>query len=236
VGEPWNLLARAEGIGRTVVTGPDIWSTKPEKVLAVSKEWADRHPRTHQALLRALIRAARWLDDPVNGEHAAAILAAPGYIGVDAALIAASLPGAEQVDRAPDRNGRPVVNPSCFFASAATFPWRSHAMWMITQMYRWGQLYQPVDIGAAAESVYLGEVYREVATQIGIDMPAVDVKTEGEHATPWTLSAATHPIHMAADAFMDGRHFDPRRCVDYLQGFDIRTFQVDIDSVASRNP
>jgi nitrate/nitrite transport system substrate-binding protein len=235
VGEPWNLLARAEGIGRTVVTGPDIWSTKPEKVLAVSKEWADRHPRTHQALLRALIRAARWLDDPVNGEHAAAILAAPGYIGVDAALIAASLPGAEQVDRAPDRNGRPVVNPSCFFASAATFPWRSHAMWMITQMYRWGQLDRAVDIAAVGASVYLGGLYREVAMQLGIDAPTVDVKTEGAHDAPWTLNEATQPIPMAPDTFMDGRRFEPLHCVDYLRSFDIGTVRADVDAVSTLN-
>lgn len=235
VGEPWNLLARAEGVGRTVVTGPDIWSTKPEKVLAVGKEWADRHPRTHQALLRALIRAARWLDDPVNGEHAAAFLSAPGHIGVDAALITASLPGAEQVDRAPDRNGRPVVNPGCFFASAATFPWRSHAMWMITQMYRWGQLEQPIDIGALAGSVYLGGLYREVAAQIGIDAPAIDVKIEGAHAAPWMLTDSAHPIPMAPDAFMDGRHFDPSHCVEYLQDFEIRALRTDIPMIAGLN-
>jgi len=235
VGEPWNLLARAEGIGRTVVTGQDIWRNKPEKVLAVGREWAERHPRTHQALLRALIRAARWLDDPVNGEHAAALLSAPGYIGVDATLIAASLPGAEQPDRAPDRNGRPVVNPSCFFASAATFPWRSHAMWILTQMYRWGQLEQPIAIGALAGSVYRGGLYREVAAQIGIGAPAIDVKIEGAHSEPWMLAEATHPIAMAPDTFMDGRQFDPAHCVEYLQGFDILALRTGIDAVAAAN-
>ncbi len=236
VGEPWNLLARAEGVGLTVITGQDIWRNKPEKVLAVSKEWADRHPRTHEALLRALIRAARWLDDPVNGEHASALLSAPGYIGVDAALIAASLPGAEQPDRAPDRNGRPVVNPSCFFASAATFPWRSHAMWIITQMYRWGQLERPVDIGAVAGSVYLGGLYREVAGQIGIEAPAIDVKIEGAHSTPWTLGEAAHAIAMAPDTFMDGRQFDPARSVDYLLSFDIRAPLPAVEGIACRDP
>lgn len=235
VGEPWNLLARAEGIGRTVVTGQDIWRNKPEKVVAVSRAWAERHPRTHEALLRALIRAARWLDDPVNGDHAAALLAAPGHIGVDATLIAASLPGAEQADRAPDRDGHPMVNPSCFFASAATFPWRSHAMWIVTQMYRWGQLDQPVDIGALAGSVYRGGLYREVAGQIGIDAPAIEAKVEGAHASPWTLGEATHPIAMAPDTFMDGRQFDPARCVDYLLSFEIGALGADLNGIAGGN-
>ncbi|MFO1436542.1 MAG: CmpA/NrtA family ABC transporter substrate-binding protein [Gammaproteobacteria bacterium] len=218
VGEPWNLLARAEGIGHVVITGAEIWSGKPEKVLAVSQEWAQNFPRTHESVLRALIRAACWLDDPVNRAHAAAILAQPGFVGVDAALIAASLPAGKN----PVAGNLPA-NPSCFFGGAATFPWQSHAMWIITQMRRWGQLQRDVDVEAIARMVYDTSMYRRIAAQLAIDAPNVDVKPEGLHAKSWTLHDATHPIAMGADLFMDGRHFDPHRCNDYVGGFSIRS-------------
>lgn len=221
VGEPWNLLASAEKVGRTVITGSRIWSGKPEKVLAVSREWADRNPLTHRALLRALIRAARWLDDPLNSPHAAAILAAPGNIGVDADLIAASLP---QATAAPNREGvgGRMINPSCFFASAATFPWRSQAMWIITQMMRWGQLQAKADIAALAASVYDVDLYRAVAGELGIALPTIDTRIEGAHRQAWVLEAATQPIAMGSDRFIDARQFDPACCDAFLDGFEIR--------------
>lgn len=234
VGEPWNLLAAAEGVGRTLITGSEIWSSKPEKVLAVSRDWADHNPLTHKAIMRALIRAGRWLDDPVNRDHAAAMLSEPRYVGVDATLLAQSLPVVDRIDSGT-RGIRARSNPKSFFASLAMFPWRSHAMWIITQMYRWGQLVRPVDIAAAARSVYLCELYRDVAAQMGIDVPAVDAKVEGVHAQPWHLENFSRPIAMGADAFMDGRTFDPERVVEYLASFDIQTLTPAIQALSLVN-
>jgi nitrate/nitrite transport system substrate-binding protein len=44
VGEPWNQQAVMKGIGVAVTTDYDVWKNNPEKVLGVTKEWADKHP------------------------------------------------------------------------------------------------------------------------------------------------------------------------------------------------
>ncbi len=58
-GAPWGAAAARAGIGRTVAVTSGIWNNHPEKVLAVSRRWAQKHPEPLQRLLRARLRAAR---------------------------------------------------------------------------------------------------------------------------------------------------------------------------------
>src|SRR5690606_17146094 len=69
VGEPWNQQAVRKGIGVAVVTDYEIWRNNPEKVFGVTKAWADAHPNTHVALVKALLRAAMWLDAYDSGHR-----------------------------------------------------------------------------------------------------------------------------------------------------------------------
>ena len=55
VGEPWNTYAVTEGLGRTLVTSYDIWNNHPEKVFAVTRNWAQANPNTHEAVITALL-------------------------------------------------------------------------------------------------------------------------------------------------------------------------------------
>lgn len=95
VGEPWNQQAVARGIGVPVITDQEIWRNNPEKVFGVTRQWAERHPNTHVRLVKALLRAAWWLDADDNGNRRAAakLLARPEYVGADEQVIASSMTG-----------------------------------------------------------------------------------------------------------------------------------------------
>ena len=69
VGEPWNQQAVFKGIGVPVITDYEIWKNNPEKVFGVSNEWAEKYPNTHLAVVKALIRAAKWLDENNNANR-----------------------------------------------------------------------------------------------------------------------------------------------------------------------
>ncbi|HDP90233.1 MAG TPA: nitrate ABC transporter substrate-binding protein, partial [Thioalkalivibrio sp.] len=86
VGEPWNQQAVFKGIGVPVITDYEIWRNNPEKVFGVTREWADQYPNTHKAVVKALIRAAAWLDenDNANRMEAVRMLSRPAYVGADA--------------------------------------------------------------------------------------------------------------------------------------------------------
>jgi ABC-type nitrate/sulfonate/bicarbonate transport system substrate-binding protein len=77
VGEPWNQRAAVLGIGRIALTGPDIWKGMPEKVLGTTEAFAENNPNTVKALIKALLEACQWLDEPSNRAEAAHVLARP---------------------------------------------------------------------------------------------------------------------------------------------------------------
>jgi ABC-type nitrate/sulfonate/bicarbonate transport system substrate-binding protein len=233
VGEPWNTYAVDEGVGHTLLTSYEIWNNHPEKVFGVTREWAERYPNSHKAVLMALLEAARWLDGAAHRSEAAEILAGDKYIAALPQIIKPSITGMVRYSRTAPPVSHPDFN--VFERYAATFPWRSHAEWLITQMYRWGQVDNPVNIRQVAESVYRPELYREVADALCMPYPTVDYKSEGTHPETWTLSQASAAISMGADRFMDGTSYDPSDLVGYLQSFAIQHPSVSIESLADMN-
>ncbi len=101
VGEPWNQQAVAKGIGVPVITDFEIWKNNPEKVFGITAEFAEENPNTTKAVVRALIRAAIWLDenDNANRQEAVEILSRPDYVGADAEVIANSMTGTFEYEK-----------------------------------------------------------------------------------------------------------------------------------------
>lgn len=197
VGEPWGSLAAGMGLGRVAATSGDIFAGRLEKVFAVTQGWADAHPETHLAVLRALIAAARWCD--ANRAELAELLARPQYLNVPAEALRPALLG---------EGGLPAGMVT-FHARAANFPWRSQAMWHLEMMKRWGVAPPRLDTWGAAEMVFRPDLYRVAALAQGLAVPLVDHKTEGGHATPWMLAKATRPMEMGPDLMLGGAAFDP---------------------------
>ncbi len=199
-GAPWGHVAELGGLGMTVVTSYGIWRNGPEKIFAVPAAWAERHPETLQALLRALLRAARFCDEPVHAAAIAAILSRETYLDMTAEMILSSV--ASGNDSANEAG-------SVLLAHAAPVPWRSHALWMLREMARWGFLSVDLDFSAIANAIYRPDLYAIAAAQTGVSTPLVESKTEGTHHGTWALEARTTPITMGPDLFCDGRVFDP---------------------------
>jgi two-component system, oxyanion-binding sensor len=197
-GAPWGDVARRAGVGATVATSRDIWRNAPEKALAVRTHWADERPEALAGAIRALLRAAKFCDNPENGTYTAALLSRRKYLDVNSHAILASLPGAS----APEKG-------CIFFRGAATFPWRSHGLWFLSEMRRWGLVDGSIDLRALAERVYRPDLYRSAIAHLGEPASLADWKHEGAHDAPWSLQAAPTPIDMPADRFCDGGVFRP---------------------------
>lgn len=162
VGEPWNQQAVAKKIGVPIIADNDIWKNNPEKVFGVTESWAKENPNTHIRLVKALIRAAAWLDHNGNENRAEAskILARSEYVGADEKVIANSMTGSFEYEAG---DIRPAPDFNVFFRYNATYPYYSDAVWSLTQMRRWGQIPQAkpdswyIDI---AKQVYRPDIYR----------------------------------------------------------------------------
>ncbi len=163
VGEPWNQQAVFKGIGVPVITDYEIWKNNPEKVFGVSQAWADKYPNTHIRVVKALIRAAKWLDenDNANRPEAVKILSRPNYVGADEEVIANSMTGTFEYEKGDKRE---VPDFNVFFRYNATYPYYSDAVWYLTQMRRWGQIAEAKPdgwyIGHGEEGVSPGHLRR----------------------------------------------------------------------------
>lgn len=191
VGEPWNQQAVFKGIGVPVVTDYEIWKDNPEKVFGVSKSWADKNPNTHIRVVKAMIRAAEWLDanNNANRPEAVKILSKSNYVGADYDVIANSMTGTFEYEKGDKRQ---VPDFNVFFRHNATYPYYSDAIWYLTQMRRWGQIseHKPdswyKDI---AKKVYRPDIYAFAAKELiaegkvfAKDFP--DLKTESGFKKP----------------------------------------------------
>ena len=211
VGEPWNQQAVFKGIGVPVITDYEIWKNNPEKVFGVTEAWAKKYPNTYLAVLKALIRAAIWLDaSPENRRKAVQILARSEYVGADAAVIANSMTGTFEYAKG-DKRALPDFN--VFFRYYATYPFYSDCIWFLTQMRRWGQIPEdkPDDwYIATAKQVYRPEFYRRAAQLLvaeGKMKPQDLPETDGFKAPDRN--------------FIDGITYDGRHPNAYLQKFKI---------------
>jgi ABC-type nitrate/sulfonate/bicarbonate transport system substrate-binding protein len=221
VGQPWNSVAVTEADGVIVATKSQLWAMSPEKVLGVREVFAEREPELVRDLVRALVAAGRWLDEPANRLEAARILARPAFIGLKEEIIARPLTGTlrcggQQSD---------IVDPDLvvFHRGFANFPWRSHAVWLMTQMIRWGQVREPFNLQAVAERVFRTDLYREAVAAEGGAVPASDYKAEGD-------AAGTARPH-----FFGGERFDPAAALAYLDRLPIRHAGAELEAFAALN-
>ncbi len=215
VGEPWNQQAVFKGIGVPVITDYEIWKDNPEKVFGMTREFTEKYPNTTVRVVKALLRAAKWLDENDNANRAEAvkILSQSNYVGADYEVIANSMTGTFEYEKG-DKRAVPDFN--VFFRYFATYPYYSDAVWYLTQMRRWGQIaeHKPDNwYFEVAKKVYRPDIYRKAAEALvaeghmkADEFPAFD--SENGFRSPQT-------------EFIDGVAYDGTKPNAYLEKFSI---------------
>ena len=215
VGEPWNQQAVFMGIGVPVITDYEIWKNNPEKVFGMTKEFTEKYPNTTARLVKAMLRAAKWLDENNNANRpeAVEILSRSEYVGADYDVIANSMTGTFEYEKGDKRD---VPDFNVFFRHFATYPYYSDAVWYLTQMRRWGQIAEPKSdewYFETARKVYLPDIYATAAKALiaeGLmseeDFPDLDSESGFKPPQP---------------EFIDNITFDGTQPNAYLEKFSI---------------
>lgn len=217
-GEPWGSAAVEAGLAETVAIGERIWRRGVEKVLAFREGWLEQNPDSVDRLLRALVRAAAWCDDPSHGPELAQLLSGPRYVDQPADLILRALSGTIVA-----RMGEaPLAAPDfMLFAREATpFPWRSQALWIYSQLVRWGMVEHNSEQVAKAGAVFRPDIFRRALADSNVPMPGASMKLEGAVNLPLAVGSRRGELTLGPDRFFDSRIFDPERIEDYLTGFN----------------
>jgi len=201
VGEPWNAQLVHQGIGYTAVNTAEIWARHPEKSLALRADFADRNPKTVAALLMAVMEAQQWCDDFANKEEMADIVSKRSWFNVPKSDIIGRLKGEYDYG-----NGKVVAQSPHFmkfWRDQASFPFKSHDTWFLTENIRWGKLAPDTDIKALVGQVNGADIWREAAKTLGVaDIPASDSRGK--------------------ETFFDGKVFDPDNPATYLASLAIK--------------
>ncbi|MEI3856271.1 MULTISPECIES: CmpA/NrtA family ABC transporter substrate-binding protein [unclassified Ensifer] len=211
-GEPWNTFGVLKRGAHLATVKAAIWKSSPEKVLGVNARWADSHPEALAALLRAIYNASVWCAEPANHDELARLLSGDAYINKSAEWLRPALTGELKIGLRYTQTVKDFFVPN---AKAATFPWKSHALWFYTQMVRWGQVAHADPHQRVAGNTYRPDIYRSALKTLGLAMPAASSKVEGalRMETPVGSSGA---LTLGPDGFFDGNLFDPDRIEEYL--------------------
>ncbi|WP_279356320.1 CmpA/NrtA family ABC transporter substrate-binding protein [Methylobacterium indicum] len=198
--EPWNEQLITQGIGYTALTTGELWKDHPEKALGMRASWVDKYPNAAKALLAAVMEAQQWCDKPENRDELAGIVAKRQWINVPASDVVKRMKG--EFDYG---DGRKVMNSPHimkYWADNASYPYKSHDLWFLTEDIRWGKFDPQTDAKALIDKVNREDIWREVAKGMGVTAPA-------------STSRGT-------ETFFDGKVFDPTDPAAYLNSLGIK--------------
>jgi nitrate/nitrite transport system ATP-binding protein len=134
VGEPWNTQAVQEKIGFVIATDLDIWAGNPEKVLAFKESWVQQHPNTHAAIVKAVLEACEYCDEPRHRQEILVLLTQ--YLNISPQYIRPGLIG--PFDRGNNTLPEQLPRYHQFHVENANCPRKVEGLWILTQLARWG--------------------------------------------------------------------------------------------------
>ena len=127
-------------------------------------------PNSYGALLRSIIEAAAFASKPENRKQIAEAIAPANYLNQP-------VPVLEQVLTGTYADGLGNIKKDADRVTFDPFPWESFAVWMLTQMKRWGQIKGDVDYQAIAKQVFLQTDAVRLMKEAGLSPPTASTKS-----------------------------------------------------------
>ncbi|RIZ65688.1 MAG: nitrate ABC transporter substrate-binding protein [Methylococcales bacterium] len=214
VGEPWNQQAVIKGIGVPVISDYELMKNSPEKIFGVTKDFAEKNPKTHLAIIKALIRASMWLDaeNNKNRNEGVEMLSQKQYVGADYDVIANSMNGTFEYEKGDKRS---LADFNVFSRHNGSYPYYSDAIWSLTQMRRWGQINEQKSDAwylETAKKVYRPDVFMAAAKALIAEGKAKASDFPAENETGFKAPSAD---------YIDGIVFNSAKPNEYLNQFAI---------------
>ncbi len=191
--DPMNQRAVYDGVGFIHILSKDIWEGHPCCAFAASKEFVTTTPNTYAALLKSIIDATAFAHKPENRKQIAEAIAPANYLNQPPVVLEQILTGTFA-----DGLGNIVTQPNRL--DFDPFPWQSFAVWIMTQMKRWGQVKGDVDYQKVASEVFLATDTSKLMAEVGLTPPKTTSKS----------------------FVVMGKTFDPAKPDAYLASFKIK--------------
>jgi ABC-type nitrate/sulfonate/bicarbonate transport system substrate-binding protein len=128
VGEPWNSVAVRQKAGWCPVSSADLHPGHPEKVLMAPTSFIRRQPEQVDLMVRALLKACLWCDQPENREQLADILSHRNYLDCHKQILIQALSSSFPMGHRRLRDKGDFVT---FFKNEANRPGQHEAEWIV---------------------------------------------------------------------------------------------------------
>ncbi|MEX1033696.1 MAG: CmpA/NrtA family ABC transporter substrate-binding protein [Cellvibrionaceae bacterium] len=163
--DPFNQRAVWEKVGFIHILTKEIWEGHPCCAFACSQRFATENPNTYGALFKAIVDATHYSAKQENRKEIAAAIAPKNYLNQPVPVVEQVLTGryADGLGEIKDIPDRIDFDP---------FPWHSMAVWILTQMKRWGYVEEDIDYQKIAEQVYLATDCGKVMEDLGYPAPS----------------------------------------------------------------
>ena len=146
--DPFNQRAVYDGVGFIQLLSKELWDGHPCCAFTVSKEFATQNPNTYRAMLKAIIDATAFAHKAENRKEIAKAIAPQNYLNQPETVL-------EQILTGTYADGLGAVKKDPNRIDFDPFPWNQFAVWILSQMKRWGQLKGDVDYAKVAADVFL---------------------------------------------------------------------------------
>ena len=203
VGAPWNDQLVHQGIGISACVTGEIWKDHPEKSLGMRADWVEKNPNAALALTAAVIEAQQWADKLENKDEIANMLGKRAWFNVPPADILPRSKG--DIDYGDGRVVTGYANRMKFWAANASYPFRSHDLWFLTEDIRWGVMGQDTDTSKLIGEVNREDIWRQAAKLAGVAASDIPAGTS-----------------RGVETFFDGKTFDPANPAAYLASQSIK--------------
>jgi nitrate/nitrite transport system substrate-binding protein len=200
VGEPWGAQLVNQQAGYTACLTSEIWMNHPEKSFGMRADWVDKYPRAAQALTAAVIEAAQWCDKPANKAAMCSIVSGRQYVNAPIADVLPRQQGTIDYGDGRKVTGSPHIMK--YWADNASFPFKSHDTWFVTENKRWGIMSQSVNTAALVNRVNRTDIWRAAAASVSATGPSGDSR--------------------GTERFFDGKVFDPANPAAWLAAQPIK--------------
>lgn len=176
VGEPWNAVAVQQDIGFTHLATQDIWDFHPEKALVVNERFASQRKDVLKQVMGGVLEACKWLDDLDNRSQAADTLGAEKYVNASPDEIRGRLIGKYDLGAGIGEKDFAGHQMQFFRDGLVNLPRKSYGIWWLAQFQRFGYLKEAPPYQELVDSIFLTDLYHEVADAEGVTIPDDDMK------------------------------------------------------------